>query len=131
MKVQLFSIEHAPGSLPIWHVMMDDLCNPPPARVARVLGISARSVYRYNATGQAPRAICLAVFWLTSWGRASVHAQAINDAQVAVGYVNALRSEVEQLRGQIAHVLSLGDFGSANDPAIGPPTRRPPNVRVR
>jgi len=46
MTPQLFSIEHAPVSLPIWHTMMDDLCQPPPARVARVLGISIRSVYR-------------------------------------------------------------------------------------
>ena len=46
MTPRLFSIEHAPVSLPIWHTMMDDLCQPPPARVARVLGISIRSVYR-------------------------------------------------------------------------------------
>ncbi len=130
MKMQLFSIEHAPRSLPIWQQLMDELCNPAPKRLAKVLGISIRTVARYNATGMAPRSVCLALYWLTSHGRATVHAQATNDAMVAVGYVNSLRSQVEQLQDQAQHFLTIGDFGAANDPAIGPPTRRPPNVRI-
>ena len=88
----------APVSVPIWHTMMDHLCNPPPERVARVLGISKRSVYRYNERGHAPRPGCLAIFWLTRWGRSAVNAQAINDAISAVGYVGGLERQVEQLK---------------------------------
>lgn len=69
MTIQLSSIAHAPRTLPIWPVLLDDLCQPPPEGVAHALGLSLRSIQRYNATGHAPRAVCLAVFWLTSWGR--------------------------------------------------------------
>ena len=130
MKIQLYSIDHAPLRVPYWPAMMDDLCQPPATRVARVLGISVRTVRRYNATGYAPRVACLAVFWLTSWGRESVHIQATNDARLMVSYVESLRSQVQALDAQLAHVQALGGFGSANDPAIGN-TRRPPNALVR
>ena len=76
MKIELHSIDQGPSSVPQWRLMMDDLCNPPPGRVARVLGIGKRSVQRYNATGHAPRVVCLAVFWLTRWGRSAVYTQA-------------------------------------------------------
>jgi predicted DNA-binding transcriptional regulator AlpA len=116
MKPQLFSIDQAPAFVPIWHTMMDDLCNPPPERVARVLGISKRSVYRYNETGFAPKPVCLAVFWLTRWGRSAVNAQAINDAVTAIQYVEGLRSQVAQLEATVKQLVQIGDFGSANDP---------------
>ena len=91
MKIQLHSIDHAPHSLPYWRTLMDDLCNPPAHRVAKVLGMSERAIQRYNQTGYAPRVACLAIFWLTSWGRSSVHNQAHNDAVLMVGYVYALK----------------------------------------
>lgn len=98
MTLRLQSIDHGPVSLPQWRLILADLGNPPARRVARVLGISERSVYRYNRTGYAPRVCMLALFWLTSWGRASVHAQAWNDAQAAIGYASALRTELADLR---------------------------------
>lgn len=104
MNVQLQSIEHAPSSLPYWHTLMDDLCNPRAERVARVLGISSRTVYRYNATGNAPKLACLAVFWLTSWGRATVHTQAHNDARMMAGLANSLRAERDRLDAEVRHL---------------------------
>ena len=83
MRLQLYSIEHAPASLPVWQVLMADLGDPPPARVAKALGIGERTVYRYNSTGYAPKPVALAVFWLTRWGRSMVNAQATNDAIAA------------------------------------------------
>lgn len=123
MKVQLHSIEQAPSHVPMWHTLMDDLCQPPPARVARVLGLSLRTVQRYNRTGNAPRAACLAVFWLTSWGRNAVHTQAHNDATLLAGYVGSLRRELDELRGQVQHLRQIGDFGSANEPGRPQPGR--------
>lgn len=64
MNLRLRSIEHAPASLPIWQTLLDDLGNPPPQRVARMLGVSVRTVYRWNAA----KAAMLALFWLTRWG---------------------------------------------------------------
>ena len=128
MKVQLHSIEQMPSHVPIWQVLMDDLCSPPAARVAKVLGLSLRSIQRYNATGNAPRCVCLAVFWLTSWGRNQVHTQAHNDAVLMVSYVESLRSEVRSMEGKVSHLLSIGDFGAANQP--DPATYRRPRRDV-
>lgn len=121
MTLRLQSIEHAPRALPIWHTILDDLGRPPVGRIARVLGLSVRTVYRYNRTGEAPRVVLLALFWLTSWGRSAVHAQAWNDAQVAVGYVEALRRQVAQLEADVARLVALGHTGAANDPLLRGP----------
>lgn len=122
MTPQLFSIDHAPLHMPIWHQMMEDLCHPPPERVARVLGISVRTVQRYNRAGFAPRSVCLSIFWLTSWGRSAVHAQATNDARLMASYVDVLTRHAEALASQVEHLLSIGSFGSANDPTAHQPT---------
>jgi len=119
--MQLYSIDQAPRSVPIWPVLMNELCSPRPTRVARVLGISTRTVRRYNRTGQAPRAICMALFWLTSWGRSQVHTQAHNDALLAVAYVRSLCARIEELEATIQHLERIGHFGAANEPTHLPP----------
>lgn len=118
MKIQLFSIHQAPSTLPIWQLILEDLGNPHPRQVAKVLGVGTRTVYRWNRAGQAPRSAALALFWLTRWGRSSVHAQAVNDAMTAVGLVDSLQREIRVLRVQLDHVLALADTGAANRPLI-------------
>lgn len=53
MKFSPYSITSAPRTLPIWQSILDDLSNPPAARVVRVLGVGARTVYRWNRTVRA------------------------------------------------------------------------------
>jgi predicted DNA-binding transcriptional regulator AlpA len=118
MNVQLYSIEQAPVSLPIWHAILEDLADPPVHRVARVLGLSRRTVYRYNQTGQAPRAAILALYWLTRWGRSAVHTQAVNDAALAFAVARQRDDEVARLKMQLGRLESLGSFGSANAPLL-------------
>lgn len=125
MQFSPYSIGHAPRTLPVWHAILADLGDPHPAAVAKLLGLGARTVYRYNRDGQAPRAVCLALFWLTRWGRSEIHAQAVNDCQLAVAYANAMELEVRRLRTELARVLAVGDFGSANEPLAS----QPPEVR--
>ncbi|HEY4069259.1 MAG TPA: hypothetical protein VGM74_20290 [Burkholderiaceae bacterium] len=120
MKIQLYSVEHAPRVLPTWQLMLDDLGCPPAKRVARVLGISERSVYRWAANGVAPRLPSLALFWLTNWGRAAVHVQASNDAIVACGYVAGLRREVARLEANVEHLSRL-TTGAANSALLDGP----------
>lgn len=98
MKLQLYGVDQAPRTLPIWQLILEDLADPPAPRVARVLGVSARTVYRWNAEGQAPRCASLALFWLTRWGRSEVHAAAVNDATLAVGYAQSLRAELDRAK---------------------------------
>jgi len=97
---------------------LDDLGNPSPARVGRVLGLGERTIYRYNRAGYAPRAVQLALFWLTRWGRSAVHAQATNDAIVACTYCEALRREVRQLEATVSRLVALGNSGAANQPIL-------------
>jgi predicted DNA-binding transcriptional regulator AlpA len=121
VKLQLNSIEQAPSRLPSWQAIMEDLAYPSARKVARVLGMSERSVYRFNRDGDAPKVASLALFWLTRWGRAAVHAQATNDAIAACGYAQALRDDVARLEARIAHLLALGNSGAANDALVRGP----------
>ena len=100
---------------------MEDLAYPPAPRVARVLGMSERSVYRFNQVGDAPRVASLALFWLTRWGRSSVHSQATTDAIRACGYAESLRRDVARLEARIEHLLALANSGAANEPLLGGP----------
>eukprot|EP01031_Cornospumella_fuschlensis_P008971 gene8971-11031_t len=99
-------IDKAPRSLPVWQLLISDLGDPPAERVARVLGVGVRTVYRWNRTGAAPRAACLALYWLTRWGRSEVHCQAVNDATLAVQYVAALKAELARTELRLHHVLA-------------------------
>ena len=119
MEVRLFSIEQAPSTLPIWHLILGDLGDPPAHRVARVLGVGQRTVYRWNQRGHAPRSATLALYWLTRWGRSAVHTQAVNDALMAVQLAASLERERDQLQAQLARVLALADTGAANRPLLG------------
>jgi len=101
MKIQLSHIDQAPAGLPIWQTIMDDLCNPPAHRVAKVLGISVRSVGRYHQHGHAPRAVLLALFWLTTWGRSAVDAKATNDARLMSQLAQSLAEERDRLQRQV------------------------------
>jgi predicted DNA-binding transcriptional regulator AlpA len=121
MTLQLYSIEQAPVSLPIWHMILEDLADPPVHRVARVLGLSSRTVHRYNQTGQVPRSVLLALFWLTRWGRSAVHTQAVNDAALAFAVARQREDEVTRLKVQLGRLESLGSFGSANAPLLKGP----------
>ncbi|MBX9716936.1 MAG: hypothetical protein K2X42_10130 [Burkholderiaceae bacterium] len=109
MKIQLHSIHHTPANVPYWPTLMDDLCNPPPEQVARVLGKGRRTIARYNQTGFAPRVVCLAIFWLTSWGRNAVHSQAHNDAVAMAGLANSMRCERDDLKAETRHLRSKCD----------------------
>lgn len=118
MKLQLFSIHQAPSTLPIWQLILEDLAHPQPRQVAKVLGVGVRTVYRWNQAGSAPRAACLALYWLTRWGRSAVHTQATNDALMAVALARSLGDELELVRARLAHVLALANTGAANRPLL-------------
>jgi len=108
MNIQLSSVENAPRKLPYWDLMLSDLGDPPARRLAKTLGVGESTIYRWNHAHAAPRAAHLALFWLTTWGRASIHTQAVNDAQLACSYVASLRKDIEQLEDQVTYLLNLG-----------------------
>ena len=103
MTPQLLSIEQSPRSVPAWELIIDDLGRPPAERIATVLGVSRSTVYLCQQAGSGPRIACLALFWLTRWGRSAVHPQATNDAVLYVQLARALTDE----RDKLAHQFEL------------------------
>lgn len=101
MDQNLFCIDKAPRALPVWDAIMDDLCNPPAHRVAKALGVGRSTVYRWNAEGQGPRIACMALFWLTRWGRSLVDSQATNDAILYVQMARSLGEERDKLAREL------------------------------
>lgn len=102
MDLQLSNIENAPRTLPIWELILEDLGNPSARQIAKALDVGTSTVHRWGATQRAPRVACLALFWLTRWGRSQVDAQAVNDARAAVGLLRALTEERDTLRHRLA-----------------------------
>jgi len=66
-----------PRQLPHWETMLGDV-PASPSHVAKHLGLSARTIARYTAAGQAPRPVVLALFWETRWGISTAETTAEN-----------------------------------------------------
>jgi hypothetical protein len=108
----------APRQLPPLEVLLRDLGSPPAGLTARALGVSERTVYGWQATGEAPRPAALALFWETSWGRSVANAESVNGERWARGQVNALEREAATLRARVAYLERVGQFGCSNAPSF-------------
>lgn len=106
-----------PRHTPSLELMLEDLGNPHPRKLAKALGVSERTVRKWRAQEYAPRPAMLAIYWITRWGQNRVHTEAHNEAQLFRGYVNCVKEENEKLRAQLQQLGRIGDFGSANDPS--------------
>ncbi|HMO44672.1 MAG TPA: hypothetical protein PKB14_01420 [Rubrivivax sp.] len=95
-----------PRDLPLWELLITDLGQPSPARLARALGVGVSSVYRWNASGKAPRMACLALFWLTRWGHSQVNADAVNDAALCAALARSWRDECNRLAAKLPAELA-------------------------
>jgi len=120
----------APKAPPPLSVMLADLGKPNAAAVARLLGVHERTVYGWQAKDHAPRAVLLALFWETSWGRSWNATNAENDARFAAMRTAALESEVERLRGRVAYLERLAVYDSANAPTFTPSPMWPDGPRL-
>lgn len=120
----------APKQTPSLSVLLDDLGRPAPRAVARLLDVHERTVYGWQAKDEAPRAALLALFWESSWGRQWVHAMAVNDARMAAVSVSVLEAENLRLKGRIAYLERVADYGSANAPTFTPSPMWPDGPRL-
>jgi len=112
------SLHRLPRSLPPITDILADLGNPPPAALARALGVSERSVWRWRAAPErTPRPVVLALFFASRWGWSAVDADARTAVRLAQALTVSLRAEIEQLAGEVQRLEALGGYGSANSPA--------------
>ena len=100
--------------------MLADLGNPPAGRIAGALGVSVRTVQRWIRRDQAPRPVMQGIFWLTSWGRSRIYCDADYTVRIRRSLAESYRREADALRRELARVVALGDFGSANAPTVAP-----------
>jgi hypothetical protein len=110
MQLQLSGLGQIPPTIPVWSLIMEDLAFPDVGSVMRVLGVEADQVQEWNRTGRAPKWACLALFWLTRWGRSEVHQQATHDAIVAVQCLRAVERERDRL-AEAVEVMRVGLAG--------------------
>lgn len=110
-------LSHLPRHVPPVAVLLDDLGNPTAAEIARVLGVSVRTVWRWQA-GEWPRCAQFALFFASRWGWSLIDSEARFRVSLAEQHVVALRAELDQARAQLAHVLALADTGAANAPVM-------------
>lgn len=105
-----------PRNLPTWAQMVDSVGSPQPRELARWLGLSERTIWNYHRSGQAPRSVMLALFWLTPWGDSALNTDRENEVKVLQSLSNAQGHEIAVLRLRIARLEQIGDFGCANAP---------------
>lgn len=70
-------------------------------RLARHLGVSVRSLQRWEAASAAPRPVMLATFWETRWGRSAADCEAARAADVHRLHADGLAKENAALRRRI------------------------------
>lgn len=85
--------------------------------ITRHLGVSLRTLQRYQASGNAPRAVYLALWFESHWGMAALHTQAYNEAQQARAWVASLERECERLPRVIRAYENAQAQPAANAPA--------------
>ena len=87
-------------NLPSFEFMLADM-HQPIDQVAKHLGISTTTLQRYKRLGHAPRAVVLALYWETRWGRSMADTEAANWAIRQTGLVNSLKTELARLAGVV------------------------------
>lgn len=112
------SLHRLPRQLPPPAVLMADLGHPSPTELGPALGVSARTVWRWQLAGEWPRAAHLAVFFASRWGWSAVQSDALHAVQLAEALARARADECTALRGALARLEALQLHGSANAPRV-------------
>jgi len=124
-------LNRLPKHTPRLGQMLANIGNPSTSDVAQALGISERTARAWIAADAAPRPAALALYWLTTWGQSSIHAEAVNLMQLHAAKAAAHEAEARALRSQLDRLMACADFGSANSPVFLPGTRQAPNPATR
>ena len=103
-------------NLPSLEFMLADIPHPLD-QVAKHIGVSAATLRRYKREGSAPRAVMLALYWETRWGRSMADSEASNWATMQTVLVKSLRRELERMAWAVSvlenEVYRAGQDGRA------------------
>ena len=118
-QLRAFAMFKAPSQLPPLSLLLDDLPTRCRRRIARHLGISERTLKRYQEQDQAPRLVMLALFWESRWGQSVIDCEVINRDRLQRGQIEALQRHAQALQRTIERLSAMGGHGAANDPLWG------------
>lgn len=110
-------LSHLPRHVPPVPVLLADLGHPTAAEIAKALGVSVRTVWRWQA-GDWPRCAQLALFYCSRWGWSVLDCDARFRVSLAEQLAQALAGDLARSRAQLEHVLQLVDTGAANQPVL-------------
>jgi len=88
-----------------------------PRDVAKLLGVSERTLRGWKAAGSAPRMAMLALYWESRWGRSQDYAEAYNTAQVHRQLAESLARENQRLALALHSSDTMGGE-TANSPSF-------------
>lgn len=106
------------AKLPHLHTILDNI-GLSDNQVAHFLGVCPNSVKRWRKLGQAPRAVMLALFWETSWGRSAADCEADQFAKLQFMRAKMLERKVAELEATVSKLQAQLDketSGAANSP---------------
>lgn len=107
------------AGLPPFSILFHDI----PAslsQISRHLGLSPGTVRRYLRDDQAPRAVMLALFWESRWGRSAANCEAANFGQVHYALAQSLKEKNQVLLDQIGLLEAALALQDGNHAANGP-----------
>ena len=109
-------LHRSPREVPPLVTLLEDLGRPSAKQLGKALGVSERTARSYIKREHAPKAVLLALFWVTRWGQQWVHTDAHNDAVHFYSVAMSLQRKNEQLEAVLSKLLQEARFSSANDP---------------
>ena len=121
-------LNRLPREVPEFAALLSDLglTAADSARVAKALGVSERTIWRWRRSG-APRIAGLALWWLSRWGHSAWDCEMHNRTTLALQQAEALWRELRRLRGasreSAGHLASIRRPGHAANDANGPAQR--------
>lgn len=109
-------LQRLPRHVPPAALLLADLGNPSAAELAAALGVSVRTVWRWQAGDEWPRLPSLALYFASRWGWSAVECDALRSVWVAQALCDSLRRDLATARCEVEHLAALSSYGCANRP---------------
>jgi hypothetical protein len=115
-----------PAGMPVLSVLLADFSCSSAASLAATFGVSRSTAHRWLKANQAPRSVMLALYLAApSYGQREAHNRiehAYEGRRLALQLADSLRAHTTALERELARMLAVADFGSANAPVYSAPT---------
>ena len=100
--------------------LLDDM-GTTPAEIAKFLKVTERSVWRWLADDSAPHAVMVALWHESPRGHYNQETDVGNHNNILRGLARAHEDAHKKETARLSRLVSIGDFGCANDPLyVGP-----------